>query len=57
MTNRIYVVNGQSVTVITEQSVQSLPLKVAIDPLADNTSDSSTPTFTLTASTSVVSAY
>jgi len=56
VTNNIYVANvnnggSGNVTVITEQSVQNVPLQVSITPLAGNTAASPTPTFTITATT------
>jgi YVTN family beta-propeller protein len=56
VTNNIYVANGNyggsgTVTVITEQPVQTVQLQVGIAPLAGNATTSPTPTFTLTATT------
>jgi YVTN family beta-propeller protein len=50
VTNKIYVADGNfSITVITEEQVQAIPLTVAITPLAGNTTTSATPLFTFTA--------
>ena len=55
VTNKIYVTNNNSgtVTVVTEQSFQSIPLTTTITPLTNNTSLVSNPTFGYT----VTSAY
>ena len=51
MTNQIYVANysGGSVTVIDEQQVQAIPLTTGITPLANNKTNSPTPSFTFNA--------
>ncbi len=48
-TNRVYVANqaGNNVTVIIEQSTQTIPLNASITPLANNTTTSATPSFTV----------
>jgi LGFP repeat len=53
VTNKTYVTNYNSntVTVLTEQAVHTVPLQVAIAPLPGNSTSSSTPTFDLTATT------
>ncbi len=54
VTNKIYVANigssSNNVTVIDEQQVQTIPLQAAITPLAGNTTSSTTPSFSFTAS-------
>jgi YVTN family beta-propeller protein len=53
VTNKIYVPNwDDTVTVITEQQVQPIPLVTAIAPLTDNQTISPTPTFDFTATSS-----
>ncbi len=47
--NDIYIV-GPNTTVISEQNVEQIPLTVAITPLANNQTSSSTPSFPITAS-------
>ena len=53
VTNKTYVTNNVSntVTVLTEQAVNTVPLQVAIAPLPGNSTSSNTPTFALTATT------
>jgi YVTN family beta-propeller protein len=54
VTNQIYVTNlqGKSVTAITEQNVQSIPLTTTISPASNNQPGSTTLGFTFAASTS-----
>jgi hypothetical protein len=54
VTDKVYLANANSatVTVITEASVPSVPLDVAITPLASDTATTPSPTFNLTATTS-----
>lgn len=54
VTNKIYVANFSSntVTVITEQQINSVPLLTTITPFANDTTSSTTPTFTFTAESS-----
>ena len=51
VTNKIYVANGTSanVTVITPAPTNSIPLNTTVTPAPNNTVNTSTPTFTLTA--------
>ena len=50
-TNRVYLLNYDSndVTVLTEKAASAVPLTTTIAPLAGNVTDSQTPTFTLSA--------
>lgn len=54
VTNKLYVANttGDSVTVLTEQQVQAIPLTNTVTPLVDNTTHNRKPTFQFSASSS-----
>jgi hypothetical protein len=54
VTNRIYVANssGNTATVVSEESVQSIPLSVSIQALANNQTASPTPSLTFSAQSS-----
>jgi len=50
VTNKVYMANevGNDVTVLTEQQTQTIPLTTAIGPLPNNETNSPTPSFTFT---------